>query len=102
MWQNICLQSPPPIIIIRYFFKIKYGYLKIFSEEPHTNNGNEINVGRTNQLTFISCNGTPFRHKSLKKLLKARLVCMYRLFFHKHFVHGRNMSIFFIKNSFIK
>ena len=99
MWQNICLQSPPPIIIIRYFFKIKYGYLKIFSEEPHTNNGNEINVGRTNQLTFISCNGPPLEHDSLKKLLKAGLVSMYGPFFHKHFVHGRNMSKYFDSKS---
>ena len=35
----------------------KYGYLEIFSEQPHTNNGNEINVGRTEKQMIISCNG---------------------------------------------
>ena len=44
---------------------------------------------------IISCNGPPFEHDSLKKLLKDGLASMYGKFFHKHFVHVSNMSKFF-------
>ena len=67
------------------------GIWQFFSEQPHTNNVNNINVDKTDQQMIISCNGHPFEHDSLKKFLKAGLLSMYGPFFHKHFVHGSNM-----------
>ena len=51
---------------------------------------------------IISCNGPPFEHDSLKKLLKAGLPSMYRHFFLKHFVHGSNLSKFFASKAIHK
>ena len=81
---------------------MKYGYFEIFPKQPHANNGNKINVSKRDQQILISSNSPSFGHNLLKKILKAVLVSMYRQFFHKHFMHGSNISIFLLQKSFIK
>ncbi|GBN95155.1 hypothetical protein AVEN_51134-1 [Araneus ventricosus] len=59
---------------------------KIVQKRPTAIDGDDAAIGRTtDKRMFAYSNGAPPGHKSVKKLLKAAIVAMYRSNFHKHF-----------------